>query len=491
MNLNRRLYASMNWLIILMLTNITGMAGKNLFADTLYVGMAQVDITPPDEYAHYRGVGTGVDDPLFAKAVVFEEGENLFAWVECDLLWISRGLSVEVRRKVKEETGIPIMNMVIAATHTHTSPAYEIGILELNEDKRPDTYEEPRIAGKLDYLTELTEGIVRAIIEAYSTRVPAVLEVGTGEIEGISFNRRAILAGGIVKMNGGVGNPDIVGKAGPVDPSLGIIMVRAAENQYPMGCIVNFGLHADTYGGTKFSADYPGFLERNFQDKYGKDFVSFFANGPCGDINHINVEKGSERLTSEMIGDRLFQGVIEELPYLQKIKNPDLSVRSKYVYIPMQGYTEEEWKWTKTMDLDSLYNADFLEFRRATKINSLARFRRTGEAIPPTTEEEGTWRLPCEIQVLRIGKETAIVGLPGEVFAGLGLAIREASPFKHTLISELSNNYIAYVPTEEAFQQGSYETINSRLAPGGGEMLVEEAVELLKELYHSLLEGEK
>ena len=121
-----------------------------------------------------------------------------------------------------------------------------------------------------------------------------------------------------------------------------------------------------------------------------------------------------------------------------------------------------------------------MERRRRLKIRSLERLRRT-EAIAPTVEREG-WKLPLEVQVIGIGKDFAVVGLPGEVFVELGLAIKNSSPFKTTLVIELTNSHIAYVPTRKAFSQGSYETINSRLAPGGGEMMVEAAISMLNEI---------
>jgi hypothetical protein len=121
-----------------------------------------------------------------------------------------------------------------------------------------------------------------------------------------------------------------------------------------------------------------------------------------------------------------------------------------------------------------------LERRRRLKIRSLERLRRT-EAIAPTVEREG-WKLPLEVQVIGIGKDFAVVGLPGEVFVELGLAIKKSSPFKTTLVIELTNSHIAYVPTRKAFSQGSYEIINSRLAPGGGEMMVEAAISMLNEI---------
>ena len=50
------------------------------------------------------------------------------------------------------------------------------------------------------------------------------------------------------------------------------------------------------------------------------------------------------------------------------------------------------------------------------------------------------------------------------------------------MIIELSNDNPHYVPTQKAFAEGSYETVNSIVQSGGGEMLVDAAVKLLKEL---------
>ena len=89
--------------------------------------------------------------------------------------------------------------------------------------------------------------------------------------------------------------------------------------------------------------------------------------------------------------------------------------------------------------------------------------------------------LDAEVQVFRLNRDAAIVLLPGEVFAELGLAIKNGSPFKHTLVIELANDSPAYIPTEKAFKEGSYEIVNSRIVSGGGERLVEAALRLLKE----------
>jgi len=87
-----------------------------------------------------------------------------------------------------------------------------------------------------------------------------------------------------------------------------------------------------------------------------------------------------------------------------------------------------------------------------------------------------------EVQVFRLGGEAAVVALPGEVFVELGLAIKKASPFPTTLVIELCQDAPGYIPTSKAFAEGSYETVNSRIAPGGGEKMVEAAARLLAEL---------
>ena len=92
-----------------------------------------------------------------------------------------------------------------------------------------------------------------------------------------------------------------------------------------------------------------------------------------------------------------------------------------------------------------------------------------------------------EVQAFRLSDDIAIVALPGEVFVELGLAIKKASPFATTLVFELAGDTPGYVPTQKAFAEGSYETVNSIIGPGGGEMIVEKAVSMLQKLHRQLV----
>ena len=75
------------------------------------------------------------------------------------------------------------------------------------------------------------------------------------------------------------------------------------------------------------------------------------------------------------------------------------------------------------------------------------------------------------------------MSLPGEIFVQLGLSIKAGSPFKQTMIAELANGSIGYVPTKVAYPQGNYEVVSARCAEGSGEMLVDAALKQLRELF--------
>lgn len=79
----------------------------------------------------------------------------------------------------------------------------------------------------------------------------------------------------------------------------------------------------------------------------------------------------------------------------------------------------------------------------------------------------------------------AIASNPGELFVEHGLSIKRRSPFPHTIVAELTNDLIMYQPTRAAFDQQGYETLvgPNRVAIEGIEMIVNTAIELLKELW--------
>jgi hypothetical protein len=432
----------------------------------LGVGLADIEITPPlgyrmDGYFTER-LSTGTKDPLKARAIVFNQGQTKTALVVADVIGLPRALTTEVRALAAQKTGIPVANIAITATHTHTGPMFSGPRARLfSEQAAARLGADPLSTVK--YPEMLRDRLVEVIVTANAGVSPASLEFVLASEDRLSFNRRYHMKDGTVRFNPGALNPDIVRVAGPIDRDLPFVLIT--KGGIPVGALTVFALHLDTMGGgTEYSADYPGHLERELRREFGDGFISVFGLGTCGDINHLDVS-GRRRLHSRLIGLQLAVDILSARPRAP-IATPSLEAASALVTLPLRSVSEAKVAAARA-DMSKVGSAA-LPFLTQVEIVSTLDLASRGPS------------LDAEVQVFRLAPDLAVVLLPGEVFADLGLAIKRASPFTHTLVIELSNDNPAYIPTEKAFTEGSYETVNSRIAPGGGERLVTEAIRLLK-----------
>ena len=435
-------------------------------------------------YYHER-LAEGTIDPLKAKAIVFRDANAEAALVVCDLIGIATDLSKAIRQRASDKTGIPVSNIVVSATHSHTAPDYmkELYLYLGKENQAPL---------RKTYIEKLINGPVEAIAKAHAAAKPTSLEFGAATEEPtVSFNRRSVMRDGSVKTWISHDQPDVVRAAGPIDPQIELLVLRN-ESGEPTGILINFALHLDTVGGMKWSADYPYFIEQTLRKGLGSDLISIFGTGCCGDINHVN-PKSRERNKADFIGNAIGTSIEKGLGQLKPVERTDLVAKSRVVQLPLQDSTKEE----VVRSIEILQAArrkdkvDFLDHVTAYKKMMLDHFRHRESYA--NTVEHITWGLsrslggigetiPAEVNVITIGQDVAIVTLPGEVFVELGLAIKQGSPFRTTLVIELSNCVeTVYVPNRAAYAGGSYEVTNSTTQPGSGEMLVEAALSLLRE----------
>lgn len=473
-------------LLMLIVTSRCGLVGAG---EPVRVGFAETDITPPGGFPmagyYHERLAEGVVDPLKAKAIVFRGESEQAALVVCDLIGISIDLSTQIRADAAERTGIPASNIVVAATHSHTAPDY-MKELYLVLAGRPGE------ASRANYIDQLIHHSADAIVAAHTNAGPVQLLAGTARQETpVSFNRRFVMRDGSARTWASYASPDVVRAAGPIDPEIGMLLVKDAGGE-PVGLLSSFALHLDTVGGMKWSADYPFFVAQQVTGALGADVVSVFAAGTCGDINHVD-PNASERNKTDFIGNALGETIVAGLDNLRPLQQTSLRVRSRTVHLPLQVPAADELEdaATKIRAVQRGESLDFYEHVTAYKRLILDRLLHEPPVID--SEELITWglnhqwagvgdSLPVEVHAICLGDEFAIVCLPGEVFVDLGLAIKRASPFRTTLVIELSNAVeTIYIPTRAAHAQGSYEVTNAATAPGSGEMLVEAAIGLLRE----------
>lgn len=435
-------------------------------AAELRIGAAEVSITPPPgvPLAGYYSLRTsdGTLDELFAKSLVFECDGAKAAIVVCDLITMPRDVTMAARELITKETGIPGDHVMIAATHTHTAPV-------LQRKATRDDFDGSNSEPSRLYSAELPKLIAQSVAKANSSLAPASLRVGKLNVENVAFNRRFWMADGSIAWNPKKLDPNIVAPAGPHDPEIGVLTFDTLEKSaQPLATFVNYAMHPDTVGGTKISADYPGVVTETIERV--RPGVTMFANGCCGNLNHRNVwwadgQKGPTE--AARLGSTIAGTVCAGLPQLSDAKAQSVRARKENVALPLPEITEADRAEVRDQ-MPKVKEAKFMQQVKMFRVlDVLAR-----EGKP----------LDVEVQVIALGDDVAFVALPGEIFVELGLAIKKASPFKHTMLIELANTAIGYIPNRPAYAEGNYEVVSARCAAGSGEMLVDTAVKLLREL---------
>src|SRR5262245_46355507 len=171
-----------------------GLIASLATAAELRVGAASEVITPPlgAPMAGYYlpRQAKGVDDDLFAKAIVIERDGVKVAMVVCDLVTMPRKVVEEAREIIAKTPGIPADRVMISATHTHTGP---IVIRGSSQDPNEG---EPTTDVAKQYTKSLPELIAKSVQKADAKLAPARASMAIGREEHLSFNRRYFMKDG-------------------------------------------------------------------------------------------------------------------------------------------------------------------------------------------------------------------------------------------------------------------------------------------------------
>ncbi|MEO7652431.1 MAG: hypothetical protein ABIZ80_18355 [Bryobacteraceae bacterium] len=433
--------------------------------DSARVGRAAVRITPPAgiPMAGYYSVrlAEGTHDDLFAKAIVIEQNGAKAAMVACDVVALEQEQIDAARAAIEKITGLRGDQVMISATHSHTGPLLRRRFLAAVEG--------PPLQISRQYLASLPLKIAESVKLAESDLKPARLWAGIGREESVSFNRRYLMKDGTVGWNPGKLNPKIVQPVGPIDPDVAVAYFDTPDGK-PLVTYINFAMHLDTVGGTQFSGDYAYWIAKTLGRIKGPDMLTLFTIGAAGNINHIDVKiRGAQKGQAEAqrIGTILAGEVLKTYARMQPIVTAPPKVLREIVKLePAAVKPGEVEKARQVVTLFGKSNAPpFLEQVNAFKVLDAG--------------DRGGKPLLGEVQVIAFGNQIAWVGLPGEIFTELGQAVKKASPFPYTIVSELAGGWIGYVPNQKAYAEGAYEVISARCAAGSGEALADAAIRLL------------
>ena len=397
------------------------------------VGFASIDITPPlgvelCGYGYFlERRAEGVLDPLYARAVLIQQGEKIILLINCDLIGLTQEVTNGIKEQLSSRLGLEKKSIMLSCTHTHSGPATGVlvGCGEVDDS----------------YMATLPDLLIQAGVKAYGSLRE------TKEIKG--FNR--------------------VDKDGPIDNNISGLVFEFIEGN-PLA-IVHYACHPVTLGPAKdISADYPGRVVKALSDK---GYDGLFLNGFCGDVDPVSNLEGWGSGTTQTIdeyGKRIANVFLQNIDNSISLISEDLdaykTILEAYeitIDLKLQPYNEAK--------IDEEYN--FYKDQKNGQVvgiwaDKMKEYLKTSEN--PYIES-------VTVQILKVAN-ILFVGFPGEAFTELGMLISKTLPDYKVIPLGNCNSTMRYIPTSEDITNRGYAGhsscfIYSRLPliPGEGERL--------------------
>ena len=393
-----------------------------------------------------------------ANALVLDAQQRI-CLLSLDSLTAPFQVTRQAAKRIAAATGIPEDNVLICATHTHTGPWTD------------DTFgAKPNI----EFLRRLEEGSVQAAVKAVAgignakSGAQATVLFGQSQEATVGRNSRLLLKDGSVGWYG-YEEKDVVRPTGPYDPDLYVLALRRSDGTYG-GLAFNHSVH--NIGRIREDCESPGFYglaALEVERRHGA--TTLFLPGAIGSTHNATYHNSG--VPAAECVHRVVDAVEEALGRLQPALPGPVTVLNRPFTYCVRRFDEAK---------EAVAVKSYLE-KYVPQSGMIHAFRKERELMAPHQGEARHTRL----QVIRLG-DLVLVGIPGEMFARLGLELRRRSPFRHTCIIGLANAYLGYIPDRKAYADGGYQTWvawQSAMEVGTGEAMVDQAVAMLDELYNA------
>lgn len=462
----------------------------------LQAGVARLRIDPPlgipklnwGSQTHIEA--EGIDSPGFTvTALVLADGKQKFVMVDFDQISVDGFESAaDVAAK---DLGIPAEHIRLSASHTHAGPLLSLergpAGADLSKYERPYT----------QYREMVRDQIAKAIRQANENLQPAHIggAKGTGSI---NINRR---------VRGTATSPPAVGRnpQGLVDRELIVFRIDDAEGR-PMAVMANFQAHGTVLGfeNKLASPDWVGYLRKTVEEAFPGALCLFFqgAAGNQGPLEGFTGDTEVAHRLGRILGHQV-SALAWQIDTVQRAPQPEGFVESVAFQAKqpfrVAGPRESTLKFAKLIvDLPrrTYSPAEIADMEKrivrakqqvadpanATddwkKYQAEARLRRFTNLLTKWKQPVLATPVPVELRILRIGR-FAIVSMPGEPFAEIGLAFKKASPFEVTMFCGYSNGLGGdYLPITPEYTHGGYEVERTPYGLGAAEKLMAQAPRL-------------
>lgn len=426
-------------------------------------GFARLDVTPPlglslAGYFEDRK-SDGILDPIELNAVAITAANDTVLLIAADLISMDAEHALAIRQLIEAELGIPAHHIAINCLHQHTTVRIGAGLFGVR---------------KGDYLGVLYRKFVDVAKLALADLQEAVLGLAECETaEPLSFIRRFLMKDGSIQTNP-------YGRAAEIDRPIGtpdntVRLLRFVREGSKDIALVQFCTHPDVIGGTKFSADWPGFARR-FVERDLENLHCALFNGTQGDTNHIDpydLKKwksdryGFSARMGRMIADAVKQIFDKTTPCAVD------RVCGRVENVLIKTRTDGEERYDEMVAFYKAYEEGTLG--RKASIAELGEARRIMAIRTDPIYRSVT------VTAIGIG-EVLFVGFGGEPFTEYAHRLRRELDCKMLLTGCNTNGAVGYLPTTAAFAEGGYEGRGTAFVPELEEIVIKKAKEMIAEL---------
>ncbi|MEP7311364.1 MAG: neutral/alkaline non-lysosomal ceramidase N-terminal domain-containing protein [Pseudomonadota bacterium] len=416
-------------------------AAQSVAADAPFrAGAARIDYTPTA--AQRPGNFLGVLDPIYIRSIVVDNGRTRAALISMDAGAISTDFYNKVSARAEKELNIPTTQLLLSATHTHSVPFQTAPGVE--------------------------ETVLQSLRDAIARLQPARIAWGTG-LSYINVNRDRVDPA----TNRWWEGPNYDGTS---DKTVAVVRFETPTGA-PIAVYYNYAVHAVLTGTLdQISGDIPGATSRYIEESLGGTAVALFDSGAAGDQNPIYFNQTYE-LRDIRIADYARRG--EDISNAMPPGGQGLDRKNPQVQVLLKQQAQMASSMGQMLGEEVLHvmresleksSADATLGGAVKSLTCPARRRTdTGRAGFPGTyvdAEDVTIRLGA----LRLG-DVYIGAVDGEVYNAIAQRLKRESPFKHTLLSTLTNGFAGtgYIPSDDAFGRNVFTVLSSRLKPGCAE----------------------
>jgi hypothetical protein len=413
-------------------------------------------------------ISTGTLSYLWATCIAITDADDntilLYGLDLCNSAEAYNHFAVDVSKA----TDVPVDNIVMSASHTHSAPDYSMG----------------EIPGISEALAKLKKGLVKAAEDAMEDRKEAKMFVGSVETEGMNFVRHYICNDGTYcGDNFGSSASGYAGHATDADPMLQLVkFVREGDNDV---YLTNFQTHPHQTGGSSqfnISADIVGEYRAKMEEELGCEVLYF--SGAGGNINsRSRINEENQTVDWKDWGKRMAK-------YAQSVEFTEVAtgkVQATKFQFEAKINHELDAMAGVCRDLRDRWNkgeityADVTELGKAYGLSLNSPYH--AGAIANRANMDSSASFP--IWAYSFG-DVGFVAAPYEMFDTNGMFIKENSPFKMTIIATISNKTNGYFPSEFAFTvSGGYEVDTTSYVGGTAERLADQYVEMLTQQFNN------